>query len=172
MKNSLLEKRIKRIKINKDELKMNNFEIAVEIIKNNHERCLFAGKKDRSLIGKAENFLDIKLPREYTEFLIEFGSCCIESTEIYGIFDDNFTNSSAPDAIWSTYSLRNDFNLIKNMVVIESIGDGDFILLNCEEGDGNNYLIRYSPGSPQPYCERLYDSFGDYLLSVAKNLIT
>lgn len=151
---------------------MNSFEIAMEIIRKNHERCLFSGKKDHSLIEKAENFLDIKFPREYTQFLIEFGSCCVESTEIYGIFDDNFTNSSAPDAIWSTYSLRNEAKLIKNMVVIESIGDGDFILLNCEDGKNKNYLIRYSPGSAQPYCEKLYESFGDYLLSVAKNLIT
>jgi hypothetical protein len=63
------------------------------------------------LVLKAESALGLKFPPTYRKFLLEYGCGNIFGMEFYGVVDDNFINSSIPDAIWITLNERKTSNL-------------------------------------------------------------
>jgi len=150
---------------------MSAFDLAMELIRKKIDQCDFLGEIEEELVEKAENFLGIQFPADYRKFVLNYGTGCIGNYEIYGITKKKLTESSAPDTVWSTNFFRENTGLVKKMIIIESIGDGDYIVLNCEDGIDKNFLMRYAPGSDFPYCDIIHSSFGEYLLQLAKKLI-
>lgn len=69
----------------------------------------FIGGQTNELIKLAEEELGMKFTGLYLDYLQTFGAGNFGAQEIYGIINDNFENSSVPDAIWYTLTERNEF---------------------------------------------------------------
>jgi len=79
---------------------MADYERAVALIEENEDEADFAGPRPPELIERAEQAADVRFPPTYRRFLSEYGAGNLGSTEVYGVIDDDFENSSVPDAIW------------------------------------------------------------------------
>ena len=147
-----------------------NYQKAIEIMSENKDKCHFIGERSQELIMKAEDLLEIKFSVIYKNFLINYGAGNYGSEEILGIIDDDFEESSVPDAIWYTLTEREDVNLPKNLVVIYETGSDeifclDFNNLNQEKEPA---VVAYIPGEDnknQRY-EKIANDFGDFLLQL------
>ena len=81
---------------------MSNYEKVKKIIYENEDLSDYIENINYELIEKGEKYLDIKFPNTFKQYLKDFGSLTFGATEIYGVIDEDFINSSIPDAIWLT----------------------------------------------------------------------
>ena len=122
------------------------------------------------LINKAQEVLKIKFSKIYIKFLKNYGAGNYGAEEILGVIDDDFEESSVPDAIWYTITEREEANLPKDLLVIYETGSDelfclDFSKLNYEHEPA---VVSYIPGEDnknQKY-EKIADDFGDFLLKL------
>lgn len=174
MEEKLLEEEIKRLLKNLGGLTMSEktYQKAKKIILENKGLAHFAGKKPIRYIEKAESMLDLKISGSYLDFLQTFGAGNFGSKEVFGIIDDDFENSSVPDAIWYTLTLRKSVNLPPNYLVIYEVGDGDVFCLDFNNQDKKNEpkVIVLDPGFAleNQSIELIADDFGDFLLELVE----
>ena len=107
---------------------------------------IFKGRISIKEIEKAEKEINFKFPKEYKEFLEEFGYLCIGSNEIYGLGVEGYLN---------VVIATKDEN-IKGYIVVQNEGTGYLILLN-EEGEIFEYV--------DSVVKKIYDNFYEYLLN-------
>jgi antitoxin YobK len=110
---------------------------AIQLINSYSETAHFDGPKPESLIVKAETALGLTLPTTYRLFLAQFGCGAIAGSEFYGVVDDDFVNSSVPDAIWLAVEERRYGNVPSCFVLIASTGDGGYCALDCSAPSAN-----------------------------------
>lgn len=96
----------------------------------------FDGEKPQSLIEKAEKTLGLYFPRSYKAFLQKYGCGDADGVEFYGVINDDFENSSVPDAIWLTLEERKT-GLPNHLVIISSSGDGSYYALDTSKMIGH-----------------------------------
>lgn len=149
---------------------MNNTNIikAFKLIENNIELSDFIGSINSELILKAEEILNLKFPYSYKQFLSKYGAGDINGFEIYGIIDSDFINSSIPDAIWCTLDERKN-GLPSNLIVIASLGDGNYYVINTnviENSESPIYIYTISGE-----LEFIYEDFSIFLLSEIKKIL-
>lgn len=131
-----------------------DYENAVTLIRLHSDQTYLVGKRSLELVMLAEKVLGLTFPNFYRQFLLDFGAGSIGGTEIYGVIDDDFFNSSVPDAIWYTLTLRRETKIPHDYVVIAEVGDGRIFVLDTDATrttEGQIYL--YYPGllpSEQP----------------------
>lgn len=130
----------------------------------------FDGKKPSELAAKAEQALGCKFPPTYKEFITNYGCGDIEGLEFYGLTDDNFENSSVPNAIWLTLNERKS-GFPANLILIYSTGDGNYLALKVDEfsGDNENPVVKVS--SVGEILERVSNNFGSFMLAEIKSVI-
>jgi antitoxin YobK len=135
----------------------------LELINQHQEDADFEGSKEQRLIVLAENTLNLKFPESYKFFLQELGCGDIAGQEFFGIIKSDFINSGIPDAIWITLKERYESNLPNNYVVIGETGDGDYIVLDCNDSNDNKVML-WSPGvtNIQIAFKPYYCDFGHY----------
>ena len=148
------------------------YQRAKKIILKNRDLADFDGKKSNKFIKKAELILGLKFTGLYLDFLQTFGAGNFGSEEVFGIIDDDFENSSIPDAIWYTLTLRKSVNLPSNFLVIYDTESDDVFCLDFNSTDvkGEPKVVAFDPGYPledQP-LELIADDFGDFLLELVK----
>ena len=82
-----------------------------------------------------ENMLNIKLPKDYCNFLNKVGYYYKDGIEVYG-YNKNFKDvTKIPCVIGATLIYRKDYNLRPNYIVISSLGyDGIIVVLNSKDG--------------------------------------
>ncbi len=124
----------------------------------------FDGEKSASLISKAEKALGFGFPPTYKEFLLTLGCGDVEGLEFYGLINENFEESSVPDAIWLTLDERKS-GLPSNLMLVSSTGDGNYIALKMDEtnGENENPVVLISPTGD--IIEKVADDFGTFLLN-------
>ncbi|WLR44458.1 SMI1/KNR4 family protein (plasmid) [Bacillus carboniphilus] len=149
---------------------MNSYKKAKKIILNDEDLSDFVGSRSEELIEKAEKVLNISITGSYRDFLLSFGAGNYGSQEIYGVIDDDFENSSVPDAIWYTLSERKECNLPENLLVIYDTGSGDLFCLDFDKKNLENEpeVISFVPGvdlNKQKY-EVIAPTFGQFLLEI------
>lgn len=83
-------------------MKQEDYERAVGFMKKHPELRHFVGARSETLVKAAEEKLDLTFPPSYRRFLLEFGAGSFGASELYGVIDENFENSSAPNGIWCT----------------------------------------------------------------------
>ena len=129
----------------------------------------FDGKKDLSLIKKSEIALNLKFPPTYKKFLTILGCGDICGLEFYGVINDDFDNSSIPDAIWLTLNERKA-GLPDNLIIIYSAGDGLYYALDTNNVDANdeNPVIAYDTNGN---TKKISDNFGSFILSELKTVL-
>lgn len=144
-------------------MSIDNVKKAISLINQHQDSADFEGTKEDGLITLAEKTLGIKFPDSYRFFLEKLGCGDIAGQEFYGIIKADFINSGIPDAIWLTMKERQESNLPNNYVVINSTGDGDYVVLDCGN-DEKNKVFLWMPGikNQQAAFKPYYDDFGDF----------
>jgi hypothetical protein len=127
------------------------------------------------LLCKAENMLELKLIGDYRRFLLEYGTLGFGASEIYGIIDEDFINSTVPDAIWYTLTERREINMPDYLIIIYSVGNGELFALNYNMLNENREpkVTSYWPGfalEAQSF-EVIANDFGDFLLDIVQHEI-
>lgn len=152
---------------------MSNYKKAKEIILEKEDLSDYIKNVSYELIEKAEKYLDIKFPNTYKRYLKDFGTLTFGATEIYGIINEDFINSSVPDAIWLTMKKRGDFNLPEQFIQIYSVGEGTEFFLDTSKMKNNECPVvsMYVPNFLEDkFSEGLltieYNNFGDFLLDI------
>lgn len=97
---------------------------------NEHEAD-FVGSRDEALVALAERTLGLRFPPTWRAFLARYGCGSIAGEEFYGLVDDDFVNSSVPDAIWLTLDQRRTTGLPETLVIVYGVGDGTYYALDC-----------------------------------------
>ncbi|MFX3619115.1 MAG: SMI1/KNR4 family protein [Sporolactobacillus sp.] len=148
---------------------------AKEIILDHEEIADFIGNRSNQLIKSAENKLKLKFTGLYLDYLQSFGAGNFGAQEIYGIINDDFENSSIPDAIWYTLTERKEINLPLNLLIIYDTGSDELFCLDFNQRDTKEEpkIVSFVPGAnleSQTY-EIIADDFGDFLLNIVRQEI-
>lgn len=145
---------------------------AKKIILKNEDLADFEGEKSTDLISKAEAAVGLKFSGSYLDFLQTFGAGNFGSEEVFGIIDDDFENSSVPDAIWYTLTLRKSVNLPEHFLVIYDTGSDEVFCLDFNNTDskGESKIVAIDPGYAlrDQTLELIADDFGDFLLELVE----
>lgn len=148
-------------------MSMSEAEQAFELIDSLKSPDNFSGPKPHSLIAKAEEALGVSLPPTYRAFLSRYGCGDIEGLEFYGVVDDDFENSSVPDAIWLTLDERKT-GTPDALVIVAATGDGGFYAIDLDKksDDGESPVVEWWPGLPKADGNRrvVACDFGVFLL--------
>lgn len=149
-----------------------NYEKAKDIIEMSRSMCFFAGAKDDSLIQKAEKALGISFSHQIRDFFKNYGAGNIGAEEIYGIINDNFTDSSVPNGVWFTLTERREVQMPHHLYVLYDTGAGEFFCLDFSRLNEHKEppVVVYIPGvdnNLQSY-EIIAEDFGDYLLNIVE----
>jgi antitoxin YobK len=107
-----------------ERMSVNSYHKALKIMDHHKDMCHFVGPRNEELIKLAEETLGFRFSPLYRDFVKKFGAGNFGSKEIYGVIDEDFENSSVPDAVWFTLTEREETNLPKNLLVIYDT-DGD-----------------------------------------------
>jgi len=146
------------------------YQQALNLMIQNEDECDFVGERTEELIKKAEIAIGFRFSKIYRDFVLNFGAGNFGSQEIYGVINDDFKNSSVPDAIWFTLTERKQYNLPNHLLVIYDTGMGVLYCLNFESVNemGEPNVIEYIPGveiDEQEFVSIAKD-FGDFLLDI------
>lgn len=150
-------------------MSIQDLDIAIELIAKNGGGD-FDGKKEFSLVDKAEKTLRLKFPPTYKKFLNVLGCGDIEGLEFFGIINDDFENSSVPDAIWLTLDERKE-GLANNLILIYAAGDGTYCAIDTSQVNSSNEnpVIAYMPDGS---TKVIADDYGSFLLSELKTMLS
>lgn len=151
-------------------LSIDHYKQAIAIMESDVTKYSILGPRPEELVAKAEKELGLHFASQYRDFLLRFGTAHIGYHEIYGVIDDDFENSSVPDAIWYTLVERHkgDVRLPSHLVIISDTGDGGLLCLDFKRltNDSEPTVVHYEPGladKSQTY-EVVAADFGDFLL--------
>jgi len=150
---------------------MQTYETAIRLMTGHASAMDFVGPRPSQLVETAERTLGLKFPATYRRFLLECGAGSFAAEEIYGVVDDNFQHSSAPNAVWSTLLLRKEVSLPHNYIHIYSVGDGEIYCLSVNSFDyAIAPVIAFEPGLELALQsqEIISDDFGDFFLECAQ----
>ncbi len=152
------------------------YERAVALMSEHGDMQDFVGPRPQQLVDAAENRLGLHFPPSYRRFLVEHGAGSFGSSEIYGVIDENFDQSSVPNGVWYTLSERKEWSLPLAMVVIFNDGNGDLFCLDCAatRPDGEAPVVRYQPGvaAGVQRPELIARDFGSFVLDLVQGEIS
>ncbi|MFO0802943.1 MAG: SMI1/KNR4 family protein [Gemmataceae bacterium] len=118
-------------------MSMDLFAKAENLISHNEDQADFHGPQPPELIATAEQRLGLAFPPSYRAFLSRYGCGDIAGAEFFGLIDDDFESSSAPDAVWLTLNERRESNLPQPLVLIAATGDGGYYAIDTTHVDGS-----------------------------------
>ncbi|ANU23396.1 SMI1/KNR4 family protein [Planococcus donghaensis] len=146
------------------------YQKAKKIISKNKDLADFEGQKSVELIEKAEAAVGLQFTGSYLDYLQTFGAGNFGSEEVYGIIDEDFEDSSVPDAIWYTLTLRKSINLPANFLAIYDTGSDEIFCLDFHSTDatGEPKVVALDPtyALEDQTLEIIADDFGDFLLEL------
>lgn len=147
---------------------MTNYEKAKSLILENIDMMDCFGNCPNDIIDLAEKELGIKYPRDYRDFIRNFGAGNFGSSEIYGVFREDFLNSGVPDSVWITLLERKDSNLPKYLIIIYALGNEELFCFDYHNLNlnGEPKIVSFVPNKNSSFHEIVYDSFGDFLLDI------
>lgn len=85
-----------------------------------------------------ERALGAECPPTYRVFVALLGAGSFEIGDIYGVIDDNFTDSSVPNGVWYTLRARRSWRLPHDLIVISNDGMGGDYSLDTSRRDDSN----------------------------------
>lgn len=133
----------------------------------------FAGRRNEAVVVAAERALGGRLPPTYRAFVAALGAGNFGAFEIYGVIDDDFSDSSIPDGIWLTLHERRTNKLPPELLIIGSTGDGGEYCLELRDGAESPVTIR-QPGhfGDVARAEVVASDFGEFLLDGVRGQLT
>jgi hypothetical protein len=148
-------------------MSMHDYEAAKAIMQQYSGHMDFMGACDEETIELAERELNVKMPQTYRRFLSEFGAGSFGGEEFYGIISSDFSNSTVPDAVWSTIERRRQDNFPSEYIEIYSVGTGEIFCLDTAVTTNSEApVVAFEPGLAvsQQGREIIARDFGDFLL--------
>lgn len=88
-------------------------------------------------LNAVEEAIGVKLGTKIKEYLLKFGYLAYKYVELYGV---NSRQGLISDMVKSTINIHKDFPITTSFIVLENIGDGDYILV-----DSNDYVYEFIP---------------------------
>jgi len=121
------------------------------------------------LISEAEEYLAVKFPPSYREFLSAAGCGSFAGREIFGIVPDGVAATAIPSVTFATNDQRRH-GLPRQFIVVEDPGtEEEYVLDTGDLGpDGEAPVKVWTPGSDPSDLEVLAHDFGTYLLAAAE----
>lgn len=151
---------------------MTNYEIGKKLERENLLAVSINKNMKDSFIQDGEKFLNVVFPKSYLAFLKDYGFCSLGGREIYGIIDNQFEDSSIPDAIWLNYRNRTDFDQPEHIIVISDVGEGSYYALDLSQMNDQQecpVVIWPSGGYEEtPELEIVAPDFGTWFLNEVK----
>lgn len=138
---------------------MAEYERAVALLQENEDEADFAGERSNALIEAAERAVGLRFPPTYRRFLREYGAGAFGATEIYGVIDSDFENSSIPDAIWHNLTPPRE-----GLFAFYGVGDGTEFCLDTTRtaDDGEMRVVAVNAGGE--VVEEVARDFGSAFL--------
>lgn len=147
----------------------------LRLVADRPDRSFFAGEQDETLVEAAERALGASFPPSYRIFLRRLGAGNVGAMEIYGVINDDFTDSGVPDGIWMTLRGRQEWGLPESMVVIYGDGMGGYFVLDTERTDEHDEcpVLVWQPGqsTPDDALELVAPDFGSFFLDAARQAL-
>jgi hypothetical protein len=130
----------------------------------------FLGPRSEELVARAEAALGVLFPPSYRCFVLELGCGALGGRYFYGVVDQEFERSSAPNGVWVTLSERREFGLDCRYVIFEEGGDGTCLALDFEGvgGRGEAPVVRLSVD--RDVSEFVSSGFGEYFLMCVRSM--
>jgi antitoxin YobK len=147
---------------------MRDYEAARDLLEQHSERAEFAGPRSPQLIERAETVLGVRFPPTYRTFLLEFGAGSFGGTEIYGVIDDEFEDSSIPDGVWNALEHRRNETLPGHLFEFHAPGHGEAICLDFSAAGDEAPVVSAWPGS-NGKTQILFDDFGAWLMEAVED---
>ncbi|WP_018933246.1 SMI1/KNR4 family protein [Gracilibacillus lacisalsi] len=133
-----------------------------KLIQEKRDASYFFGTVDDATIKKAEEKLDLKFPKEYREFLGEYGCGNIGPIEIFGLGP---SVESVPNVEWVIKNLRETRDLPNYLIPVENIGDGSYAVLSSasssKHGVMEGIVLQWNSRVNDP--QKIANNFGEYL---------
>jgi hypothetical protein len=130
-----------------------------------------SGVSDQA-IAAAEDYLGIRFPTSYREFVSAVGWCSIGGRDFYGITRDGVAATSIPSVVFATRSEREDGGLPAGLLFVEDSGADEKFVLDTRElnAEGDAPVKAWTPASDPGSLEIVAPDFGSYLLKAATRL--
>ena len=148
---------------------------ALRLVADRPDRSFFAGERPPALLAAAERALGLSFPPSYRAFLRRLGAGNVGASELYGVIDDNFTDSAVPDGIWMTLRGREAWGLPRSMVVVYGDGFGGYFVLDTAktDEDGECPVLVWQPGRSErsEELEFIAPDFGSFFLETARRAL-
>ena len=156
-------------------MSMIDLDEALELISSRAGDAHFIGARHGSLIDTAEAALGLSFPPTYRRFLSEKGCGDVAGAEFYGVVDENFVDSSIPDAIWLTLQQRDGDSLPKSLILISDTGDGGYYAIDTSRrnGKGESPVIVWFPGlsGGERGVQEVAEDFGEFMLGRVRDAV-
>ncbi len=111
-----------------------------DFVEKNQSICDAGRPASDELIDRAERFLDVRFPEDYRAFLRRWGTLAIGPLEFYGICNEDFVNSSVPNAIWYTQQLRQQVGLPKALVILYDNNGDEYYCLDTSVSENSRIV--------------------------------
>lgn len=152
-------------------MSMNDLHKAIRLVKKKGSGD-FEGSKPLTLVQSAEKRLGAKFPPTYREFLLRLGCGDIGGREFYGIINENFDNSSIPNAIWLTLDERKISNLDPKLILISDSLEGYYALDTSHINEsGECPVVDWIPNVPKTELEIVAPDFGKFFLDLIQEVM-
>ena len=142
-----------------------DYKAARELVARHDDQADFVGERPDELVAQAEEALGSRFPPSYRSFVGELGAGDIAGEEFYGVIDDDFDNSSVPDAVWLTLQQREDSGLPPNLIIVYGDAEGAYYALDTSrtDGSGEHPVVLWTPGASEPgdELEAVAGDFGE-----------
>lgn len=128
-----------------------------------------------ALIKECEDAIGFSLPESYRKFLLEYGFGGVEDVEYCGLVDGKLTEEDFLNAYWITLTVRQQFQLPSDLLVIRELEDSAVcLLLSQMEGEECPVILwdfseDIQRQQKKPYI--LANSFGEYYLQCIQEII-
>lgn len=109
---------------------LREYEAAIVLMQQYPDMKTFVGTYSVQLIEAAERTLGRSFPPTYRRFLAEYGAGGFGGDDFFGVINEDFKNSSIPDAVWATLSDRREADMPDEYVEIYGVGDGEVFCLD------------------------------------------
>lgn len=146
---------------------------AAEIIDANYDLAAFVGGVPFEEVWVAENYLEVRFPDSYREFLQRYGAGSFGGKEVYGL---GVPATGLPNVVWATEALRaSDDFFPADLVVIQDTGEGDILCLATSRMNDQNEcpVVQWIPemSFEEQAFEVVNSTFAHFLLRLVRSVI-
>ena len=140
-----------------------------EFVEDNPEICDTGHPSSPDLIHEAENFLGLKFPKDYQDFLSRWGTLAIGPLEFYGITGRDFESSSVPNAIWFTKKKRDGMGLPNQLIILCDNNGDEYYCLDTSDPSMSRVVVW--DAISRRIASVKADSLFDFILNEASDII-